>query len=115
MYKLNMDLTDDEKNVLVKCAGNDYEILSFVEGESFVLSENGNYLYNECFEMTDVEFFARQKYEKIIPFRIIKFYQYYLMNTEEERAIWYRGHKDTNGNWEYDCYSDSLEEAFMSL
>lgn len=37
------------------------------------------------------------------------------MNTEKERNIWYRGRKDTNGNIEYDCYVESLEEAFMSL
>lgn len=37
------------------------------------------------------------------------------MNTKEERSIWYRGRKDANGNLEYDCYMESLEEAFMSL
>ena len=33
----------------------------------------------------------------------------------EEINSWYRGRKDSNGNWEYDCVSDSLEEAFECL
>ena len=65
--------------------------------------------------MTDIDFFAQQKYEKVMPYRIIKFYQYYLMNTEKDKTVWYRGHKDVGGNWEYDCVSDSLEEAFETL
>lgn len=51
----------------------------------------------------------------MIPYRIIKFYQYYLMNTKDEVESWYRGSKDNCGNWEYDCVSDSLEEAFECL
>lgn len=50
-----------------------------------------------------------------MPYRILKFYQYYLMNTKEEKNIWYRGRKDVDGNWEYDCFSDSLEEVLESL
>lgn len=87
-----------------------------VEGESYILNNlRGTYLYNECFTPTEKEFFARQKYEKVIPYRIVKFYDFYLMNIKEERNIWYRGRKDDNGNWEYICYSDSLEEAFSFL
>ena len=115
MIKLNTIFSPEEKNILLQCAGNAYEVLSCVEGESYLLSEKGDYLYNECFSPTDIDFFAKQRYQKVIPYRIIKFYQYYLMNIENEKEIWYRGRKDSSGNWEYECYSDSLEEAFESL
>ena len=81
----------------------------YIERENFVLNEYGDYFYNECFEKTDIDFFAKQKYKKIIPYTIIKFYDFYLMNTKEERNIWYRGRKDANGNLEYDCYMESLK------
>lgn len=115
MIKLNTQFSDEEKRILRKCAGDSYKILSSVDGESYVLSELGDYKYNECFQPTNSDFFARQKYEKIIPYRVIKFYRDYLMNTKEEKNVWYRGRKDANGNWEYLCYSDSLEEAFDFL
>ena len=115
MYKLNTDLSNEDKRILTEYTNNDYEILPYIEGESFVLNDYGDYLYNECFEKTEIEFFAKKKKKKIIPYTIIKFYNFYLMNTEKERNIWYRGRKDTNGNIEYDCYVESLEEAFMSL
>ncbi len=115
MIQLSTYFSDKEKGILSKCAGNAFEVLSHVEGDSYVLCERGEYCYNECFASTDIEFFAQQKYEKIIPYRIIKFYQYYLMNMKEEADSWYRGRKDNSGNWEYVCVSDSLEEAFESL
>lgn len=115
MIQLSTYFSEKEKEVLFKCAGNAFEVLSHVKGDSYVLSESGEYCYNECFDMTDIELFAQQKYEKVVPYRIIKFYQYYLMNTKEEADSWYRGRKDKSGNWEYDCVSDSLEEAFECL
>ena len=60
-------------------------MLSQIEGDSFVLSDYGDYKYNECFQPTNVEFFCQQRYEKVIPYRVIKFYQYYLMELEEEK------------------------------
>ncbi|MFG6356407.1 MAG: hypothetical protein K1W26_06210, partial [Acetatifactor sp.] len=72
-------------------------------------------LHNECFSPSDKKMFVHQKYEKVTPDRIIKFCDFYLMNTIEEKNIWYRGRKDVNGNWEYICYSDSLDEAFSFL
>lgn len=115
MIELNTHFSDEEKKVLLQCAGNAYEVLSSIDGDSYVLSDRGNYQYNECFYPTDIDFFVQQRYEKVIPYRIVKFYQYYLMNTQEEKEVWYRGRKDDGGNWEYECYFDSLEEAFESL
>ncbi len=115
MIRLSTYFSDEEKEVISQYAGSTFEVLSYIEGDSYVLSERGEYYYNECFDTTNVEFFAQQKYDKVIPYRIIKFYQYYLMNTKEEVDSWYRGRKDNNGNWEYDCVSDSLEEAFECL
>ena len=115
MINLNTYFSNKEKDILLRYAGNTYEVLSSIEGDSYVLSEKGNYLYNECFLKTDIDFIAKQRYEKVVPYRIIKFYKYYFMNLEGERNVWYRGRKDDGGNWEYECYSDSLEEAFESL
>lgn len=100
---------------MLKCAGSAFEVLSSIEGESFILQDGGQFSYNECFNRTEVEYFAQQRYNKTIPYRVIKFYSYYLMNTQDEKDVWYRGRKDKSGNWEYECYSDSLLEAFESL
>ena len=112
---LNTNFSNEEKEVLLKYAGSTYEILPSIEGKSYVLNNiKGEYQYNDCFKPTNKAFFAKQKYEEVIPHRIIKFYHFYLMNIEGEN-IWYRGRKDENGNWEYTCYTDSLEEAFECL
>ena len=45
---------------------------------------------------------------------MICFYQYYLMQTVGSEA-WLRGRKDTNGNYEFDCEADDLEQVLDSL
>jgi hypothetical protein len=115
MIMLNTDFSNEEKDILKKYAGKAYDVLSSIEGKSYALNNiKGEYLYNDCFKPTTKTFFAKQRYEEVVPFRVIKFYQFYLMNIKGEN-IWYRGRKDENGNWEYTCYSDSLEEAFECL
>ena len=114
MIQLSTCFSDEETNVLSKYTGNNFEVLSYIEGVTYVLSENGEYCYNDCFDATDNDYFAQQKYGITFSYFCL-LYQYYLMNTKEEINSWYRGRKDSNGNWEYDCVSDSLEEAFECL
>lgn len=69
------------EKTLMECTSNDYEILPYIEGGNFVINDYGGYLYNECFEETGIEYFAKQRYKKAIPYTIMKFYNFYLMNT----------------------------------
>lgn len=115
MYNLNINFSNDELCILQRFGGMHYEILSTIDGDSYILSDNGDYFYNDCFEPTENDYFKKQKYEKAIPNRVVKFSNYYLMETIEEEGIWYKGRKDRIGNWEYECYCDSLQEAFESL
>lgn len=58
MIKLSTEFSEKERNVLLEFAGDDYEVLSNIEGDSYVLCETGNYSYNQCFHPTRIEFFA---------------------------------------------------------
>lgn len=115
MFKLNTNFDEEEKKVIKEYGGENCEILSSVDGNSYILNEYGNLFYNDCFKKTDNVFLKQQRYEKVIPNRVIKFYNYFLMETNVEKGIWYRGRMDKNGNWEYDCCCDNLEEVFESL
>ncbi len=115
MHSLNTDFNENEKEILEKCAGRELSILSNINEECYILCKNGEYNYNDCFHYTYDEYFKNQKYRKALPYRMIKFYQYYLMETHEEPNIWYRGRKDENKNYEFDCSCDDLEEVFDSL
>lgn len=111
---LNQDFSEEEKEVLREYAGDNYEVLAYIKGDSYVLNNKGQYSYNACFTPTEKELFAKQRYEKVIPYRIIKFYDFYLMNMQGD-SEWFRGWSHENGNWEYWCYCDSLAEAFAGL
>lgn len=115
MTKLSMDYTDKELKILEEWLGEKYEIISEIDGKCFVLNESGKYKYNDCFSKTQDNFFASQKYELVTPNKIVKFYQYYIIGCLEEEMFWYRGTKNSNGNYELDCYSEVLEEILASL
>ena len=110
-----MKLTDEEKNYLNKLMGNDYLVITKVEGKCFSLNVNGTYTYNECFEQTSNPFFMKQRYELLTPIKMIKFFQFYLMESKEDAGVWYRGVLNNNGNYEFDCCAESLEEIISSL
>ena len=112
--KLNMKYNENEKNVLEEKLRM-YEMLSSIEGACYVLDVNGKYNYNECFAPTSDDFFKNQKYQLVLPGKIVKFYNYYLMQSYEEMGLWFRGQKKSNGNYEFDCCADSLEEIIDSL
>ena len=37
------------------------------------------------------------------------------MNCSEEEMLWFRGQKNSNGNYEFDCCAEALEEIVESL
>jgi hypothetical protein len=54
MIALDTSFSEEEKCALYKWAGNKCELLSYVEGESYILNNvQGTYRYNECFNPTD--------------------------------------------------------------
>ena len=75
----------------------------------------GDLSYGECFGITDNEYLSNQKYIHILPDVTIKFYNYYIIAAGKGKKLWYRGWKKDNGNFEFDCYADTLEEIFDSL
>lgn len=115
MNILNNIFSEEEKKIIAECVGTNYIILDKFEYECFICCENGEYYYNDCFTETDNEYFMKWKFEKANPDRIIKFYNYYLMETLEEKGEWYIGKQDKNGNLEFDASGGDLENALCSL
>lgn len=110
-----MKLTKNEIQIFNELLGNDYIVVSQINGKCFALSENGSYYYNDCFEKTNEPFFMKQKYELLTPVKMIKFYGFYIMEPKEDIGVWYRGVLNSNGNYEFDCCADSIEEIVYSL
>lgn len=110
-----MKLTNKEIQIFNNLMGNDYILVSQIKGKCFALAENGLYYYNDCFEKTDNPIFMKQKYELLTPIKMIKFFEFYLMEPKEDIGVWYRGVLNNNGNYEFDCCADSIEEIVYSL
>ena len=115
MNILNTIFSEEEKNTLLEHAGHigeGYIILDKFEYECFILCTTGEYYFNDCFEKTDNENWMKLRYDKAKPHRIIKFYDYYFVETLEEKGKWWRATQDKNGNLELTAYSENLGEAF---
>ena len=113
--KLEIKYSENVKKILDEKLGTKYEVLSNIDGTCYVLDIKGTYYYNECFTPTQNLFFKKQKYQLIKPSIVIKFYNFYIMSSDEEIGLWFRGQKNSNGNYEFDCCADSLEEIIDSL
>ncbi len=115
MIILNTKFSEKERKVLDKYLGKDYIILNSIVNSCYILNMNGDYYYNDCFSHVNNESIKNYKYNKVIPIRVIKVYDYYLMETSKEKGHWYRGEQDENQNIKFDSYSENLELAIRSL
>ena len=110
-----MNITKKEMKVINDLPGDKYLIMTQIDGKCYCLSGRGQYSYYECFEEKYDSFIGKQKYELLTPLVMIKYYHFYLMKPKEDPESWYRGFLKRNGNYEFDCYMDSLEELVYSL
>ena len=115
MTKINIVYKKQEIEIMRFFLGDDYEIISEVEGKCYVLTVGGKYGYNECFTHLDNEFFEKQRYDEIAPNRMFKVYGFFIMDSREEPNVWFRGEQNSNGNYEFDCCADSLQDIIEIL
>lgn len=114
---LKLEKTISKSDILILTAklGNGYEVMKNINEVCYVLDANGDYLYNECFVPTEIEMFQKQKYQLVTPRNIIKYYNFYLMKCSEEPDVWFRGIQNANGNYEFDCYADNIDDIISLL
>lgn len=115
MYRLSVDFSEEEKSIIKECLGEDGIVLDKFEYECYILNIYGEYYYNDCFTNTDNPYFMKWKFRKANPNRIIYVYNYFVMETLDERGEWYIGRQDENGNLEFDASYGDLENALVSL
>lgn len=112
---LNTEYTNEEKEIITLCSGDKFEILESIEEEGYILNAYGKILYQDCFGETKEECFRNQRYNIAKPRRIIKFYQYYLMEDQNNIGEWFVGTKQNNGALEFLYCCEGLQYAFESL
>lgn len=96
--------------------GGHYEILSEWQGNHYVLNYYGELCYKDCFgAIEETSLFAKQKYNKVTPFKIVKVAGFYIMECREYPNEVFRGTELLKGKYEYDISGDSLEEILDSL
>lgn len=112
---LNTEYSNEEKEIITLCSGGKFEILESIEKECYILNAYGKILYQDCFGETKDEYIRHQRYNIAKPRRIIKFYQYYLMEDESNIGEWFVGTKQNNGALEFLSCCEDLQYAFESL
>ena len=98
-----------------KTYGIHFDIIPKLDGNCYVLSNNGSLSYEECFGKTDNNYCKEQRYELVLPEIVVKYYNYYIVAITEESMLWLRGRKANNGNYEFDCCADKFADIIESL
>lgn len=119
MINLIHNFTETEKQALKIWQDNGLNILNKIDCKCYVINWNnkGEYNYISCFGKSNRnDYFEKDKtFDLVVPRRIIRYYQYYLMETMEQVGVWYVGEKQANGDIEFLWSFNSLEDAFDSL
>ena len=100
--------TEEEMRLIAYYCGDEAKVLTEVENHCYVFDIKGKYLYNECFEKANSDYFASKRYNMVRPIKIFEFAKYYVMKCEEYDILWFKGRLDANGNYEFDTNSDEL-------
>lgn len=115
LIKLNQEFTKEEERIINIWNDEKLEVLDKIENICYLLNSFGDLTYEECFGKTQGEYFNNQKYFLAKPRRVIKYYNYYLLENKGEEGKWYIGEMQLNGNIEFFKCSETLSEAFDSL
>jgi hypothetical protein len=116
MNELSTIYSSEELNIIKLCSGNKFELLDTIESDCYILNTYGELTYQECFGIIPIEnFFLKQRYNIARHKRIIKFYQYYIMEDENNCGEWFIGTKQKNGAIEFTNCCENLLYALESL
>jgi len=107
--------TKEELDILKMYCGDKYVIVDEVNGESYVFDLEGKYSYDQCFKASNNDYYKKKRYNKVVPIKKVKFYNYYIMCCNEYKGMWFQGRIDYNGNFEYTTNSDKLEYVLQAL
>lgn len=113
--KLNNNFTQEEQQVIDKWRDSKLGIPVVLDEKCYLLNDNGNLTYEQCFGKTESNYFNQQKYFLATPIHIIKYYNYYLLENKGEEGEWYVGEKQMNGSIEFTKCCETLKDAFTSL
>lgn len=115
MTELTTKLDENEQEVVDKWEDSNLLIFERIECKCYLLSVKGKYGYEECFGKTTSEIEKKQKYNLARPKKVIKYYNYYLLENQDEDGEWYIGEMQSNGNIEFYKCCSNLDYAFQSL
>ena len=99
--KLRTLITAEEKGLFEECLGNDYQVLSDLQGDCYIENADGDLRYEECFGHTDSEYFRGLCFYYLKPDVVLKYFSFYLILDHE--GVWNRGFLYPNGNYYVDC------------
>jgi len=112
--KLSNEYTMEEKEILTIWKDSNLMILDSINVNCYILSYRGNLSYYECFGETESKIEKSQKYVIANPSKVIRFYNYYLLEDKGKLGQWYVGEKNGDAIEFYKC-CENLEYAFDSL
>jgi len=113
--RLCAEYTKEEMDTISLCSGNEYEIIEEIKENCYILNIYGKMTYQDCFGKIEGDYLRKQRYNPASPKRVIKFYQYYLLEDENSLGDWFVGTKQKNGAIEFLSCCESLQFAFESL
>ena len=110
-----MQFNAEEKKILEFCSSESLTIFSEINISCYKLNIFGELTYEQCFGKTDNSYLKKQRYNKAIPNRLIKYERFYMLEDINEKGDQYVGEMNGNNTIEFLIYAENLDYAFGSL
>ena len=112
---LKTQLNEIEQAVVDFWKDDKLSVLEEMQDKCYLLSMKGNLSYSDCFGEPAGDVERNQKYILAAPNKVIKYYNYYLLEDKTMPGEWHVGEKHNNGCIEFYRCCESLEYAFQTL
>ena len=81
----------------------------------FLLNDNGEFTYEQCFGTTESMYWRSQHFEKLTPRRIFRYYDFYFLEDVDEQGSWFVGFLQKNGAVQFLSGHSNLCDAIDSI
>lgn len=107
--------SEEENREMRYLIGDDLKIFSSFNNDCYILNEYGELTYEQCFGIVENLQLKSQRFEKVIPRRMFRYFNFFFMEETLEKGHWFVGYQQKNNAILFLAGHSNLGDAIDSI